>query len=423
MSLSSILVGILCTMCLCILYKSYYNKDKTIIWSPITFLTLTIIYYWILPEFFTSREFEGYNVESRSLTFHLGAIISYISILIGFFFFNRTRKKDNWKHWNSLFSENSSYKFGLFLFIFAMICHVPFRGLHFSFLSDGTELAEYDYSSPGLSYYFVNMVAILCMSCCLLIPKLKEHKLLFGIILWMTLVVFIVAGFRYRIVILVISIFTVYHLYNPIPKKIKLIPVLIIAYICYTGFNIMDHSRDYGNGIRLDVISSIEKKDVTAQAGETERVYNYSIMVMDTYYNDGKREYFDPLITAFFMPIPRAIFPWKPDANYLTSSANYVMKGGTASAYVNFVEAFMAFGWLGIVINGIFIGWLSKRFWNNYRNNPKSIGAIIALAIYNGFTYVIISRGYLAQEYSCFLFYICIPFWISRIIKRFIIKI
>lgn len=418
MSIGAVLTIILGIACIYVLLKAYKNKDKAVIWSPLTFLTLTFVYYLVIPEFFNSREFEGYNVDSRSLSFHLGAIISYASILTGFFLIKR-QKKDNWIRWNNLFTEKNAFIMGIILFVIAMACHIPHRGFHLSIFSDGRGLMEFDYSNPGLSYYFVNMIAILCAACCLLIPMWKKHKVILFIILWLTLVVFIVAGFRYRIVILVLSMFTVYHLYGENIKKIKIIPVVIIFLVCYVGFNIMDHARDYGNGIRLDVIAGMDRDEVTAQAGETERIYNYSIMVMDTYEKDGRREYFAPLINAAFIPIPRAIFPWKPNAEYLYSAGQYVMRdGGSSSVYVNFVEAFMAFGWIGIVVNGLFIGWLSRRFWNNYRNNPHSLGAILALALYNGLTYVIISRGYLAQEYSCFLFYICVPFWFSMLIKN-----
>lgn len=422
MTIGSILTSILGFVCIYVLYKAYRNKDKAVIWSPLTFLTLTIIYYLVIPEFMNSREFEGYNVDSRSLSFHIGALVSYASILAGFFLIKR-KKADNWRRWNNLFTARNAFLFGVILFFVALVCHIPYRGFHLSFLSDGKNLSEFDYANPGLSYYFVNMIAILCAACCLLIPMWRKHKVVFGIVLWLTLVIFIVAGFRYRIVILVLSMFTVSYLYSDNIKKVKLLPILLIAGVCYVGFNIMDHARDYGNGIRLDVIEGQGWDDVTEQAGETERVYNYSIMVMDVYEREGKREYFAPLVNAALIPIPRAIFPWKPNAQYLYSSAEYVMRGGgTASVYVNFVEAFMAFGWIGIIINGLFIGWLSRRFWNNYRNNPKSLGAIIALALYNGFTYVIISRGYLAQEFSCFLFYICIPFWLSMLIKNLFVK-
>lgn len=422
MSISKLLTVALGIICILVLLRAYRNKDKTIIWSPITFLTLTVLYYFVLPEFTTSREFEGRNVASIAYSFHLGALLSYLSMLFGFFFISKN-KPVNWKKWNNLFSEDNAFKYSIILFIIAMACYVPYRGLHFTFLSNGSELAEYDYSSPGLSYYFVNMVAILCASCCLLLPQWRKHKVFFVFILWMTLVAFIVAGFRYRIIIMVISMFTVFYLHSTVPKRIRILPVVVIAMICYVGFNVMDHARDYGNGIRLDVIAELDDEDVTAQAGETERVYNYSIIVMDRYNLDGQREYFKPIINAAFMPIPRVIFPWKPNADYMAEAADYVMNNsGAPSAYVNFVEAFMAFGWLGIILNGIFIGWLSRKFWNNYRYNTKSIGAIVALALFNGLTYVIVSRGYLAQQFSCFLFYVCFPFWLSRIINTVIKK-
>ena len=103
----------------------------------------------------------------------------------------------------------------------------------------------------------------------------------------------------------------------------------------------------------------------------------------------------------------------------MREATNIAMKqGGSGSVYVNFVEAFMAFGWIGIIINGLFIGFLSRKFWDNYRNNPNSIGAILALSLYNGLTYVIISRGYLAQEFSCFLYYIIVPFLLASFLVK-----
>ena len=419
---SSFLVAFLGFICLYVLVVAFIDKDKSLIWSPLTFLTLSILYYCVLPEYFNSREFEGYNVSGMALSFHIGALVSYICILIGFFFIHN-KSSDNWKRWNRLFTKKSAFAIGLMLFLFAMACHVPYRGLHFSIFVTDNNLVEYDYSSVGLGFYFINMIAILCASCCLLLFSWRRHKLLLFLILWITLVTFIVSGFRYRIVILVISMFSVYYLKDKVPHKINLLVVALVSYVCYMGFNVMDHARNYSNGIRLDVIKTMNKEDLTSQAGETERVYNYSIMVMDTYEREGVREYFAPIINAIFIPIPRALFPWKPDASYLYTSADAVMEdGGTASVYVYFVEAFMAFGWIGIVINGLFIGWLSRRFWNNYRNNPRSIGAILALALYNGVTYVIVSRGYLAQEFSCFMSFVCVPFWLSMFFKTLIYK-
>jgi hypothetical protein len=50
----------------------------------------------------------------------------------------------------------------------------------------------------------------------------------------------------------------------------------------------------------------------------------------------------------------------------------------------------------------------------NFRRNKNNLGPVISLALYNGFTYVLISRGYLAQELTLFFFFIIIPIWIGK---------
>ena len=125
--------------------------------------------------------------------------------------------------------------------------------------------------------------------------------------------------------------------------------------------------------------------------------------------------YFESLITALTMPLPRSVFPWKPDAQYLRDANLRVL--GTldyGAAYLNFVEGFLSFRWLGIIMNGFFIGFISRIFWDNYRRNNKSIGAILFLGLYNAVLYMIISRGYLAQELVVFVYFIPVVYWISR---------
>jgi len=351
-----------------------------------------------------------------SIQFHIGALLSYLSILGGYYLIN-PYSANNWKKWNSTFSVEKLNKIAIFLFIFALACYIPFRGFSLSALTTSSQINEFDWDNQKLNYYFVGMISLFVVSCCLLLINFKKNKLLFLIFLWITLVTYIISGFRYRIVILIISMFSTYYLYFP-TKRIKILPVLIIAAVCYIGFNVMDHARYYGSGLRADVIQSMTKNDLKRKAGETERVYNYSIMVMNRYDETGKRLYFGPIVNAICLPIPRVIFPWKPKAEYMYETTEFVMRGQTGSAYVNFVEAFMSFGWLGVILNGLFIGWLSRRFWNNYRNNSDSLGAILAMALFNGVTYVIVSRGYLAQELNIFIYFVCIPFWLAMLFRK-----
>ena len=419
---STFLVYFLGASCLFFLIATFLKKDKAFIWSPLTFFTITVFYYCVLPEFTTSRIFEGMNTSSFGLSFHLAALLSYLSILFGFFFL-WPNSPTNWKRWNNTFTEGNASTIAIILFVFALLCYIPFRGFNFSIFTSSDELNEIDWDSQGFASYFVGTISLFVTSCCLFLVGIRKgkNKILFIVAIWLTLLVYIISGFRYRIIILLIALFSTYYLYFS-TKSIKVVPILLIALVCYFGFNYMDRTRSYGSGIQLDVAKRMSNQELTHQAGETERVYNFSILVMDTYESTGRREYFAPIVNAICMPIPRAIFPSKPNAEYMYEATSFVMRGWSGSAYVNSVEAFMAFGWLGVILNGLFLGWLARRFWNNYKKSPRSIGSILALALFNGVTYVIVSRGYLAQEFNIALYFICLPFWLSQLYNFLIRK-
>lgn len=413
---SIFLTLLLATLCVGHIVRAYRSKDRALLWSPITFFALSILYYCVLPMFNTGRIFEGVDTSSRSLMFHIGALLSFISILVGYYVI-QPNNRSNWRNWNSCLNTENATKVAITLFVFALFCYVPVRGFKLSIMASANEMVEYDWDNQGFNYYLVGMISLFVTSCSLLCIRFKHNKIVFSVILWISLVIYVISGFRYRIVILIISMISLYYLYNT-GKRVKIIPLALIAITCYVAFNIMDHSRVYGNGISEEAIHSLTKDELTAQAGETERVYNFSILVMDEYEKTGKREYLAPFVNAALMPIPRVLFPWKPKAEYMYEATTFVMKGEPGSAYLYFVEAFMSFGWLGIIINGLFIGWLSRRFWNNYRKNTNSIGATLALAIFNGFTYVVVSRGYLAQQFNIFVFFVCMPFWLTMLFNK-----
>ena len=77
-----------------------------------------------------------------------------------------------------------------------------------------------------------------------------------------------------------------------------------------------------------------------------------------------------------------------------------------------FAEAYFAFGVLGVILYGLFIGWFCKKIWLNYQNNKNSIGALLLLALMNGFVYQWIARGYMASAFNDFIYFVILPFWI-----------
>ena len=120
------------------------------------------------------------------------------------------------------------------------------------------------------------------------------------------------------------------------------------------------------------------------------------------------------------MPIwfPRTVFPWKPDGGY-TRDANMVVFGTIeyGSAFFNYVEAYISFGWLGIILYGLFLGLFANIFWRNYLLHPNSIGAILLLALFNAVLFVVFSRGYMAQALTTYMYYIPVSYWLSRLVK------
>ena len=228
---------------------------------------------------------------------------------------------------------------------------------------------------------------------------------------------YIVGGFRYRIVYLILSLGTIYHLY-PRSRRINYPVVIIVAIVAFFGFAIMDKSRVYGTGIDREAAKEVSLKDAEKGAGESANVCCFSIIVIDEYSRWGGYVYFEPIINAILMPIPRAIFPWKPDGQYMRVAQLRTIgsfEGGAAC--LCFVEAFMAFGWLGVLLYGLFMGWMSRLFWDNYQRNRNSMGAILLLALYNGFCYQWISRGYMGGNFNSFLYYVFVPFWMTALFR------
>ena len=243
-----------------------------------------------------------------------------------------------------------------------------------------------------------------------------KKRIVIFIILYFTLVMFNVGGFRYRLVMLMLAMATTYHLY-PQPRSINYKVFVPIAVAAYLIFAVMDSARTYGAGINMSAAKEFTLEDASKGAAENASVCSYSITVTSRMYETGERFGFEPIVTAIFMPIPRYLLPWKPDASYLKMAESSVGATGGA-AFLGFTEAFTAFGFLGVILYGFFMGWLSKKIWTNYQNNKESIGAIVLLGLFNGFCYVWISRGYMAAAFNIFIYYVVLPFWLTILIRK-----
>lgn len=407
MKLDYLLILLLIFSIVAYLWKAWASKDRSLIWSPMTFLSLVYIYYCVIPFFHGNLGIYGVSINGATTIMNAGALMSYLFIWIGFS--KNTQKQ--FPKWNSLIVPENAKFYGMLLFALGLACYVPFRGFHISFFNvDENEI----YDRAGFTSYFIDLISLFCAACSLIfIGRKRKLDICFIGAIWLALVFFIIAGFRFRIVMLIVAIVTTAYLY-PIPKKLNYAILGVIAIVAYVGFGIMDSARTYGHGLNLEEVS-INTEEIGP--GESDYVYVMSALSMK-HYQHADKLHFEPLVTAICMPIPRTLAPWKPDGKYLKEIQNRVL--GTSdygAAFVFFVEAFMSWGWLGVIIYSIFVGWLAKVFWNNYKMNSNSIGAIVLLGLFNGFSYVLVSRGYMAQAFNTFMYFIVIPFWFIQLFR------
>lgn len=418
--ISLVFLVVLCVLIGGTLLKLWLSRDKSAIWSPLTFICLTLIYYIVLPSISGLSLYFAGNNENQYL-FYMASCLFYGSILIGF----SIKTKSHFKRWNLYFNAENAKVFGICIFIFGLICYVPFRGFRTSIWAEDAYMTS---SRTGLISYLIDLISLFCTACGLLMMSSKANNsklkswIPFFVVFYFTLIFYIVGGFRYRLVILLLSLATVYHLY-PIPRKINLKLIIPIGVAAYLLFAIMDTARNYGTGIDREVAESLTLSQAAKGAGESADVCCFSIVAIDHYYKTGERVLFEPIVNAALMPIPRAFFPWKPDGEYMrTIQVKTIGSSEGGAACLSFAEGFASFGWFGVILYGLFMGWLAKLLWGNYKRNPQSMGAIILLAIFNGFCYQWISRGYLAGNFNDFIYFIIMPFWLTALFRKILPK-
>ena len=240
------------------------------------------------------------------------------------------------------------------------------------------------------------------------------------LVIWLSLITYIIGGFRFRLVAWIFAIIIPVYLY-PKVKRPNYVILAALMFAAYLGFAIMDKSRVYGKGIDLERASELTFDDASKGAQENEAVYYFSVLSMDDIEKRSDYKFFEPIVNAVLMPVPRFLFPWKPKGDYMNSVMVHTLGStGTGAASMMFVEAFLAFSWIGIIVFFYLIGWFAKVVWDNYQKNKRSIGAIIYLSLFNGFLYTLLSRGYLAQSFVTFVYYVILPFWISSLARKWI---
>lgn len=419
--MSTILFSILVILFGIDIISKVRSKDKSLIWQPTTFLIIYLSYYVLLP-FFKG----GQNVISgggsdasdySQMLLLLGTLLFYLVFRL---VYDKSRPKIEFRRLNSLLTENNVIRCSVVLFALAFVGYGIFNGFSLSIFSadSKTDMVFNEEGSYGHTEMYITYLISLFTFCCAVVYAIKQKiSALFVIMIVLSLIIYIIGGFRYRILMLFVTVFTVMHLFSK-PKNIKYQIVVPLFLVMYAFMGIMEAARMYGKGLDISAVTEIQKTGEIKEASENMMVYDISAKCMEEY-DFEDYIYFEPIVTAALMPVPRALFPWKPKGTYIRD-ANLKLYGTIShgNSFLNITEAYISFGWFGIIIYAWFLGWLSKLFWYNYKKNLNSIGAVALLALYNAALYQIIARGYMAQALTTFIYYVFMPFWIIMLLRK-----
>ena len=411
-SLSVIVLGILAFY---IIIRNYRSKYYFNFWSPLTFISLFYLYYVVITPlnlFLTGNAIlVGVDMANSAYLSWFAALLSFASILMGFRYYRGFKNV----FWKFRISHDQAFKYGFILFLLGFILWTSVRGFQFNiFEVDETR----SFITGGFTMYITSAISFLVASSGLILFKiLKKKNVYYFIPLILTLMVFIIQGSRFRLVYLVITMATIYYIHQK--KKLNIILWAIIGFGFFLLMGIIEISRNYSRGLDLTKVEGMQIRDFVDNAQNESKVFFFSGEVIKYVLKTGEHIYFEPITTALFMPLPRAIFPTKPDGQYLRYIQNRILGSDlTGAAFLHYAEFFYAFGWIGVIINGLLIGMMSKAFWVNFLRQPENLTSILTLGLFNGFLYILISRGYLAQAFFSFMYFIVIPILIVRILLR-----
>jgi len=411
-----LLITLVMSIFLC-LSKSFLDRDYYAIWSPMTCISITYIYYCVigpLIELTHGSVVILRGIDHRPYFFDawLGALLSYLGVWLGFAVCNvKIRTAASFTADNKLLLKNARMVFfiavGLLILLFGAGSMVKLRFWEYS-----ADAGVGGYSGSFSGYAMQAIVFFISASLLAFIPFLrKQGAAWFVAIFVVTFSLFVNFGFRWRLVVLFYALVSVFHLEKRVKLNLKLGISLLLALLLLVGG--MAIARSYGRGMRMERLEGVKAGELIDNAMTEAACFLASGFIINKYQDTFDHSGFDFLVNAISAPVPRALWPDKPDGSYIGGPIMSLYGGnrGTGQAALNYAEYFMAFGWYGVIIFPFLMGLFLKRCWLWYIANKSNDYAIIMISLINGMMYMWVSRGYFSLFLTLFIL-VCLPVWI-----------
>lgn len=418
----TIYIGLLIILVFSVLFRSYTHQSYFEIWNPLTFVSIFFAYYVIVGPLFSVFNNDTFmrGIDHRSFLLSGWKIgfLSFCSILMGYSVPNSFWGAVNKFQWKPEQLKNV----GVYVFVIAFITLLIFAGSGFV-----NKLNFMDSTVGGTGYrgsfvaYLMHAVNLFNLSSLLLFYyALKTRKyLLFCIVALLSFSIFMNEAFRFRLVMMLLGLLMTFHIYKQSKPNLLLLLSLGLGFVMLMG--VIEYSRSYGRGIDITKVEGLGS-DHLLEGGLNESAVFSATSYLISQIDDGRIEYsgFDMFYNALSSPIPRRIWPGKPEGEYFLGTINklYGEVHGRGQAILYFGEYYLSFGWFGVLTLSFLLGLIFKRQWKWFLKNAFNPYALVSIALFNSFIYVIISRGYLTQVITIYFFAVYPSIYIVKKLKR-----
>jgi len=210
-------------------------------------------------------------------------------------------------------------------------------------------------------------------------------------------------GFRYRVLLLMMAP-VLYH-YMAKRKRPGVIGIVVASLVTVLMVSIIGGTRGATRaGADLDR-GDIAIGETGSNFTQDLRIYPPFYRMLDVFPTDYDYLWGSSYMYVFISPIPRVLWPGKPDAP--VRSVLRVIAGERAVqqglAYPNLGEFYVNFGLAGEIMGMFLFGFLLRRAWMFVQRNANDPWALILYAMLLPFLVQVVSRGYfvqIAQEFA-----------------------
>jgi hypothetical protein len=400
--------------------------DRIGLLSPLPFIVAAFLFYCVAgPWMMLSNEWQIFP-EKFIRPFYTraweGSLVSLISLLAGYFFF---LKKISLPDKTPDYSPRA-FRMGALISLLGIALYAvadparfleqlnPFTAGKTSFSLDPEGFSNYlnlclNFSIAGSSLMLISRKRA---------GILHIHSWVMILIISVVMMLFLSQGFRFRMVVLLVSLFISYYLLQRKVPSTSWFVLLIPAIITLMG--LIGTARNYGYGLELSRVTKSRNLSLFAEGFRDANIFPISGAVMTSVPERVPYHSYRIIRNILLTPVPSAIAPDKDIDGYIRKPIRVYaplrdIKAHEWAAMLFFAEWYIIFGWVGLIFISFALGAASAGLWNYVRRQADNRYALTIYATAFSFIFVFITRGYTPFAITTFFFMVLpafvLQFW------------